>query len=276
MYTHVLYLFPMSVRIKLIQCTLVVLPLFSAAQTKQFIMSARTGDSIRQVRPTRNSSDTVVQPLEMTSADATGASVDVNTLPLFGERPKTAAQIDEEIHFLNDCDRSFPSRAEASVFFTERGWDYVDHGQLDTAAYRFNLAWLLNSKNADAYWGLGVVSYQKNQFADAIRMLRKGSALDNNNTVLLTDLATVEIKEYQRKPNDELLTEAEDHLQRVITINPNALSLQKMSMVFYLKADYNKAWSYFHQASTLDVSSLDLTYLSELLAKQPDPKGVFK
>ena len=266
----------MSVRIKLIQCVLVVLPFFSAAQTKQFIISARTGDSIRQTRPIRNNSDTVVQPVETASADATGASVDVNTLPLFGERPKTATQIDEEIHFLNDCDRNFASRSEASDFFAARGWDYVSNGQLDTAAYRFNLAWLLNTKNADVYWGLGVVSYQKNQLADAIRMLRKGSDLDNNNTVLLTDLATVEIKAYQQKPNDELLTEAEDHLQRAITINPNALSLQKISMVSYLKADYSKAWDYLHQANVLDVSSLDLTYLGELLAKKPDPKGVFK
>lgn len=266
----------MSVRIKLIQCALVVLPFFSAAQTKQFIISARTGDSIRQNRPVQNNSDTVMQPLETASADATEAKGDVNTLPLFGERPKTAAQIDKEIHFLNDCDKNFATRAEASDFFAARGWDYVSSGQLDTAAYRFNLAWLLNTKNVDVYWGLGVVSYQKNQFADAIRMLRKGSTLDNNNTVLLTDLATVEIKEYQRKPNNELLTEAEEHLQRAITINSNALSLQKMSMISYLKTDYNKAWDYFHQARLLDVSSLDLTYLGELLAKQPDPKGVFK
>ena len=200
----------------------------------------------------------------------------MNVLPLFGERSKTSTQIDEEIHFLNDCDRNFASRSEASEFFAARGWDYVSSGQLDTAAYRFNLSWLLNNNNADAYWGLGVVCYQKSQFVDAIRMLRKGSAIDKDNTVLLTDLATVEIKQYQQKPNDGLLAEAEEHLQRATTINPNALSFQKLSVIYYLKTDYGKAWDYFHQARSYDVSALDLTYLSELLAKQPDPKGVFK
>lgn len=255
---------------------LVALPFMSAAQTKQFIISARSGDSIRQAKPVRDNSDTLVPSTETVSADATASTADINTLPLFGERSKTTAQIDQEIHFLNDCDRNFTNRSEASDFFAARGWDYVSSGQLDTAAYRFNLAWLLNTKNADAYWGLGVVCYQKNHFPDAVRMLQKGAAIDNNNTVLLTDLATVEIKYYQQKLDNGLLTDAEEHLQQAITVNPNAISLQQMSMVFYLKTDYGKAWDYFHQARLLDIASLDLTYLSELLAKQPDPKGVFK
>ena len=267
----------MNVRIKLIQWTLVALPLLSAAQPKQFITSARSGDSIRQVNAERSRSDLAAPATEPTPADATELSADVlKTLPLFGERPKTSAQIDEEIHFLNDCDRSFSTRTEASNFFAARGWDYVANGQLDTAAYRFNLSWLLNDKNADAFWGLGVISYQKNRFPDAVRMLRKGLAVDDSNTVLLTDLATVEIKCYQQKPDGGLLSEAESHLQRAVTLNPNALSYQKLSVVHYLRANYSKAWEYFHQARTLDISSLDIAYLNELLAKQPDPKGVFK
>ncbi|GAB3987118.1 hypothetical protein GCM10028807_06160 [Spirosoma daeguense] len=217
------------------------------------------------------------QTTESTSADANDTSGgSVNTLPLFGERGKTAEQIDQEIHFLNDCDRNFTSRSEASDFFAARGWDYVDDGQLDTAAHRFNLSWLLNHDNSDAYWGLGVVCYQKNHLPDAIRMMRKGLTVADSNTVLMTDLATVEIKYYQEKSDADILADAETHLQKAVTINPNALSLQKLSVVHFLKADYTKAWDYFHQARSLDLSSLDLSYLNDLLAKHPDPKGVFK
>ncbi|WP_317171518.1 tetratricopeptide repeat protein [Spirosoma profusum] len=246
------------------------LPILSVAQPKQLIISARSGTAV-QTPTTHQESN---QSTESTSIETSGG--EVNTLPLLNESAKTSDQIDQEIRFLNDCDRNFASRSDASDFFAARGWDYVDKGQLDTAAHRFNLSWLLNHDNVDAYWGLGVICYQKNHLTDAIKILRKGTAIADSNTVLLTDLATVEIKCYQDKPDADMLAEAEAHLHRAVTLNPNALSFQKLSVVQFLKADYPKAWEYFHQARSIDLSSLDLTYLNELLAKQPDPKGVFK
>ena len=268
----------MIVRVNLIQLVLIALPMLAAAQSKQFVTSARTGDSVRQVRTDATSLEKTVQPAESVSGKKIdAANGPAHTLPLFGERPKTAAQIGDEIHFLNDCDRNFASRVEASTFFAERGWDYVKNGQLDTAAYRFNLAWLLNDRNTDAYWGLGVVCYQKNQLSDAVRMLKKGLAVADSNVTLLTDLATVEIKQYQETPTTAVLADAEKHLQRAVVISPgDAVSFQKLSMVYYLKDDYSKAWEYLHQARLLDTSALDLDYLSQLLAKQADPQKVFK
>ena len=198
-------------------------------------------------------------------------------MPLFGERPKTATQIDEEIHFLNDCDRNFNSRPEASAFFADRGWDYVADGQLDTATYRFNLAWLLNDRNADAYWGLGVVSYQKNNIPEAIRLLKRGLSVADTNVVLMDDLAALQIKHYQQKKDPVDLNESENLLLKIVAMSPrSASSYQKLSVVNFLKADYEKSWDYFHQARSLDLTVLDLGFLNELLAKQPDPKGVFK
>lgn len=267
----------MTVRIKLIQWTLVVIPFLAAAQPKQFVTSARSGDSVRPSRASTPAAEINTKPTDVSAVNDTDAtSAIINTLPLFGERPKTAAQIGEEIHFLNDCDRNFTSRSEASIFFADRGWDYVGNGQLDTAAYRFNLAWLLDNRNADAYWGLGVVCYQKNQLPEAIRIMKKGLAVTDSHVELIADLATVEIKHYQEKPNTEVLTDAESHLQRAVVLSPNAVYYQKLSMVYFLKSDYAKAWDYFHQARTDDMSSIDFGYLNELLAKQPDPKGIFK
>lgn len=267
----------MTVRIRLIQWTLVALPFLSAAQTKQFITSARSGDSIRHSNTAQNPSESIARSIDESRINALESTEKApNTQPLFGEQPKTAAQIDEEIHFLNDCDRNFASRSEASDFFAARGWDYIASQQLDTAAHRFNLAWLLNDKNPDAYWGLGVVCYQKNRLPDAIRMLRKGLAVDDSNAVLLTDLATVEIKQYQQTPTEVMLADAETHLNQSIAVNPTALAYQKLSVIYYLKTNYSKAWEYFHQARALDFSTLDIGYLNDLLIKQPDPKGVFK
>ena len=276
-------LITMSVRINLMQLSLVVLPFFAVAQPKQLITSARSGDSVQQSGNNRTTTiqrtPTADQSLGVTGSNATDntAGGSSNTLPLFGERPKTAAQIDEEIHFLNDCDRNFNSRSEASEFFAARGWDYVADGQLDTATYRFNLSWLLNDRNADAYWGLGVVCYQKNNLPDAIRLLKKGLAVADTNVVLMGDLAALQIKNYQARKEAIDLTEAETLLLKTVSINPNSAdSYQKLAVVNLLKANYEKSWEYFHQARVLDLSVLDLNFLNELLTKQPDPKGVFK
>lgn len=273
----------MSVRINLLQLSLVVLPFLATAQPKQLITSARSGDSVRQSNNSRHTTGQRTPTAGKTSiaigiaATNAVAGRSLNTLPLFGERPKTAAQIDEEIHFLNDCDRNFGSRPEASEFFAARGWDYITDGQLDTAMHRFNLSWLLNDRNVDAYWGLGVVSYQKNDLPGAIRLLKKGLAIADTNVVLMADLATLQIKNYQEKQDPADLTEAETLLLKTVSISPNsAASYQKLAVVNLLKSSYEKSWTYFHQARTLDLSVLDLSFLNELLAKLPDPKGVFK
>lgn len=263
----------MRFRLKLMPIHLLVLPMLAMAQPKQLITSVRnnapaTTEQVEsQPEPTDGSASTTAS--EPTSGE-------VNTIPLFGERAKTSEQIDREIRFLNDCDRSFATRPEASSFFADRGWDYVASGQLDTAAYRFNLAWLLNDNNADAYWGLGVVCYQKNQLPDAIRMLKRSLTVADSNATLMTDLATVQIKHYQEHNDPNVLADAETTLQRAVAITPSAPAYQKLSLINYLKADYGKAWAYFHQARSLDLTSLDLSYLNDLLAKQPDPKGMFR
>lgn len=263
----------MRFRLKLMPISLLVLPILAMAQPKQLITSVRNNAT---TAPTQAESHTTSADGDVNTTLGAPVTGNINTMPLFGERAKTSEQIDQEIRFLNDCDRNFATRPEASSFFADRGWDYIASGQLDTAAYRFNLAWLLNDINADAYWGLGVVCYQKNQLPDAIRMLKRGLAVADSNATLMTDLATVQIKYHQEHNNPDILTDAEVILQRAVSVNPSASAYQKLSLVNYLKADYGKAWAYFHQARSLDLATLDLNYLNDLLAKQPDPKGLFK
>ena len=64
--------------------------------------------------------------------------------PLFGGlSPAQATQLLGETQ-LKAIAASFASAAEASTFFTTKGYEYLRENQPDTAAYRFNLAWLLN------------------------------------------------------------------------------------------------------------------------------------
>lgn len=259
----------------------VLLPFWVAAQPSQFISSARNTTTGSANAGSVGSENRNGVTREDAATDANGGvpltAAMIRVTPLFGERAKSGEQIEFEINFLNDCDQNFSNRAEASGFFAARGWDYLGESQLDTAAYRFNLAWLLNDKNVDAYWGLGVVCYQQSKLDQSIRMLSKGLALVDTNAVLMTDLATVELMQFQAKKDPHHLNEAENHLTRALALLPdNATAHVKMALLQYTKADYAKAWEHIHQARKLDFSAIDLSFLADLTAKEPDPKGFFK
>lgn len=198
-------------------------------------------------------------------------------IPLFGEVSKTSEQIDEEIKFLSECDKSFSSRTEASSFFATRAWEYLQEGSLDTACYRFNLAQLLNDKNVEAYWGLGVVSYQRENWVDAKRMLSKGVSLQGDNVPLLVDLSTVELKLYAITSRKEELDEASELLKHAVSIDSTyALGQYNLALLHYNLNELDKSWEHLHKGRTLDFTQLNLDFVELLKAKMPDPQGFFK
>ena len=198
-------------------------------------------------------------------------------LPLFGEVSKTSDQIDEEIKFLSDCDKSFTTRDEASAFFTTRAWEYLQEGSLDTACYRFNLAHLLNEKNVEAYWGLGVVSYQREDWVLAKEMLSRGVNINSNNVPLLVDLSTVDLKLYEITNGVEELEEAKMLLDHAAKLDSTyALGQYNQALLYYNLNEPEKAWDHLHNGRSLDFGQLNLEFVELLKAQMPDPKGFFK
>lgn len=198
-------------------------------------------------------------------------------LPLFGELSKTSEQIGEEIQFLSECDKSFSSRAEASSFFSARAWEYLQEGSLDTACYRFNLANLLNDKSVETYWGLGVVSYQRQNWVDAKRMLSRGVELQGDNVPLLVDLSTVDMKLYELTNRKEELDEAATILKHAVALDSTyALGQYNLALVHYNLDQPDEAWVHLHKGRKLDFSQINLDFIELLKAKKPDPEGFFK
>jgi tetratricopeptide (TPR) repeat protein len=202
---------------------------------------------------------------------------DNRVLPLFGSKKKTDAQIMQEKKFLEQCDLHFSDRLDASKFFAERGWEYVSEGKLDTAIYRFNLCFLLNPANVDAFWGLGTVSYQQGKFEESSNLLQRGLFLAPQNSMLMVDVATVQISCFKEKRNCEDLEGALVLLNKSIQVDSlNANAFLKLSIAEYLQEHYEKSWEYMHKCRQLDLVFVDLLFIQDLLAKQPDPQGIFK
>ena len=197
--------------------------------------------------------------------------------PLFGGlTPAQATQVIGAAQ-LQAIAASFASPAEASAFFTNKGFEYLSENQPDTAAYRFNLAWLLDPKNADAYRGLGIVASAQPTPDAAIALLSTGLALAPTNSFLLSDLGASHLIRYNQTRKKKDLTAGLDLLQRATTLDAaNANAWQELARGLYYQEKYAEAWAAVHKGQALSPGSLNFGLVSDLLAKLPDPQGMFK
>ena len=197
--------------------------------------------------------------------------------PLFGgATPAQAEQLVGQA-FLDDVERNFASRAEASKFFADKGYEYISENQPDTAAYRFNLAWLLDPQNAAAYRGLAVVASSQPTPDQSIDLLTQGLALVPTDYLMLSDMGASYLLRYEQTKKKKDLTTAMDYLQKSLAANAaNANAWQQLARGYYLQDDYPKAWDAVHQGQKYGMGGLDFGFITELLTKAPDPLGTFK
>jgi tetratricopeptide (TPR) repeat protein len=237
---------------------LFITPLIGWSQTAQYVSTNHSLDS------------NIAQPRILALSER-------KVLPLFGEQRKTSDQIEEEIKFLSGCDKMFSSREEASAFFTARAWEYVQEGQLDTATYRFNLSYLLNEKNVDNFWGLGVVCYQKNLLEAAERMMQQGVSLAPDNVPLLVDLSTIELRHFGETQDQDDLNESYQLLKRAESLDTTyAQTFFNLAIAEFHRTNYPKAWEALHSGRKLNFALVDFQFVDLLREKLVDPEGFFK
>lgn len=211
---------------------------------------------------------------EATPTTITAAS---RVQPLFGGL--SAAQAEQALGaaYLGNIQKSFASRAEASEFFTTKGFEYLNEGQVDTATYRLNLAWVLNPKNPLPYRGLGVIASRQPTPDASIDLINQALALAPNDNQALSDLGSLYLMRYEQTKKKKDLTTSTDFLNKALAADStNATAWQQLARVYYIQEDYAKAWEAVHQGQKYSVASIDFNFISELIAKQPDPQGTFK
>lgn len=237
-----------------------------------FILSSSFQSLLAQIQPIPLAS-TKEAPKKELAVD----SQDVKYIPLFGSRKTVDEQILKSKEFFAQCEQNFKDRAEASKFFAERGWEYLSEGLLDTATYRFNLSFLLDQNNVEAYWGLGSISYQKKNYEESAKLLRKGLALAPENPTLMIDVATVQLACFKEQKKCDDIDDALMLLEKSLKIDStNANGWLKYAIAEFQLEHFDKAWEYFHKCRILDITFLDMNFLQELIAKKEDPLGVFK
>src|SRR5690606_35085006 len=118
---------------------------------------------------------------------------------------------------------------------------------LETSMKRFNQAWLLDSLNADVYWGFGNLLGRQNQFQASIPYFEKSLKLKPNNSRVYESLATSYGHLFETTQKSATLNQAIEALKKANTLdrnNPRILAqltsgyyyfTQKDSAIKYLK-----------------------------------------
>ena len=145
----------------------------------------------------------------------------INRLPMYGNIKKCKEQLDADKEFLKICDQTYSSRSEASKAYVQMAWDYAYKNDKDTAIKRFNQAWLLDSLNADVYWGFGIIVAVDGKQEESIEMFKKSLELNPENSDVWYCLAISYNNMYSTTQNSQYKEEMFKCLDRSLKLNPN-------------------------------------------------------
>lgn len=161
----------------------------------------------------------------------------INKLPMYGNVKKCKEQIDDDNQFIALCEKT-STRKEAAAHMVMRGWEYLYKNQLDTSMMRFNQAWLLDSLNADIYWGFGDNLGMQKKFKESLPFFEKSLKLNPNNAKAWQDASTSYGNLFAQTNDIKYLNAAIASLKAAVRLSPQNPQLY---------GQLTSAYSYFMQ-----------------------------
>lgn len=205
------------------------------------------------------------------------AQTNSRLLPKYGHKPKTEEQKKLDQDFINrtiQLERFKGDRTAASHHMIKLGFNYLYRGDLKTAMYRFNQAYLLDSLNNDIYWGFGAVYMALKHYDLAKQQYEEGLTINAENTLLLTDYGTYflarfyELKAIDTKSALANLNTAISYLLKSYQLDSaNQHTSFKLSICYWNKDDCTNAWKYYDETAALGGETITAGYTADLKQK---------
>jgi hypothetical protein len=177
------------------------------------------------------------------------AQTNKRLLPKYGHIPKSANELESDSIFIKSILETDGTLQQGSKHLVELGFNYMQQGDIRTAMYRFNQGWLLDSLNANVYWGFGAVNAYFGQTDEQIKKYTEGLELDPLNTNILTDYGTIHLGNFYDTDNKYELYLAIELLRKAYQQDPeNYNTLFKLSICYYNLDDCYFAWKYWDKS----------------------------
>jgi len=176
--------------------------------------------------------------------------------------------------FLQENVFRFRSREMAGAYYVLQAQRAFKEEKLDSAAFFFNSAYLMDSTNNNVYWGYGLVYGQQQQYDEALFILYHALEKDAQNPRLLNDIATSHLNRFYLTSNPEDLLQSRKLLEQAVQLSPEEADLYyKLAINSYYLREYEDAWDYLHKSMRRNQQIADKAFISALTEKQQDPQG---
>ena len=203
------------------------------------------------------------------------ASKDKRLLPKYGHLPKTKEEKKADLEFIQTVLKKDTTNYLASAHLMSVGFDNLNRGDLKTAMFRFNQAYLLDSTNTDIYLGYGAVYATLGNHVKASQQYQERIAFIPKNTRLLPDNGADYLSQFfvlmlsqDTKAAFQKLDSAIINLQNSFQIDPrNPETSSKLSLCYYYKDDCDNAWKYYYIRDALGGQPIDEKYAKDLKKK---------
>ena len=180
------------------------------------------------------------------------AQTNIRLNPKFGDAVKTDSQKEADQQLIDDYLKQQGNHHKGAEILIKLGFDHLYKGDVRTAMYRFNQAWLLEPKNENVFWGFSAVYFTLGDHEKAMEQLNEGLSLNPNSSNLLTDKATIYYARFPNSNNPKDLSAAVDLLIQSYKIDPNNQNtLFKLSAVYFMKQDCKNALKYYNECRKL-------------------------
>jgi tetratricopeptide (TPR) repeat protein len=181
---------------------------------------------------------------------------------MFGHVKKCKEQIEADNRFLANCDKTGKSRKQMELHLISRGWEFLYAKKFDTSMMRFNQAWLLDSLNADIYWGFGNLLGMQQKFKESIPLFDRSLKINPVNAKVWSDEALSYGNIFFQTKDIKSLNSSISCLKKAISLDPHNPQLY---------GQLTSAYSYFMQKDSAR-KYLKITELLDPSAVNPEVK----
>ncbi len=205
------------------------------------------------------------------------AKKDIRLIPEYGHIQKTDKQKQSDQDFISETmkqEQFKGDRTAASDHLIKLGFNYIYRGDLKSAMYRFNQAYLLDTSNSEIYWGYGAIYMTLGDYEKAKQQYEEGLSKKPENTHVLTDFGTYYMAQYyglETIDNKTALANLETAIIYLIKSynidNKDQSTTYKLSICYWLKGDCDNAWKYYNECKALGGQPITEEYTKDLKKK---------
>lgn len=193
------------------------------------------------------------------------AKRNIRLLPKYGNQPKSDEQKQADQELIDNYISQEGSRRKASEFLISIGFEYLDAGDVKTAMYRFNQAWLLDPDNEDVFWGWGSVYFHFHDYQKALEQYNEGLSLNPKNPRLLTNKGTIFMGNYYDNSDESAVTTAIELFSQSYSIDStDQNTTYKLSVAYFTQKDCENAVKYYNLCKQLGGKPISAAYTDAL------------